>query len=199
VELVSKEVEKMLGYHPLEFNLSTLFENVHPDDHADFLNFEHKTKKFLAALPVEKLMNYKIKCDYRIKKKNGDYVRVLQQSIVLEHDEYGRIIRTLVTHTNVTHLKPEGKPVFSITGIDDEPVHVNSPIEKTFSVSKEKLSRREKQILLLLSQGKPSKEIGEILNISKQTVDKHRKNMIGKNNFKNTAELISNAIKNGWL
>lgn len=39
---------------------------------------------------------------------------------------------------------------------------------------------REIEILRLLAQGKISKEIAEILNISKLTVDSHRKNMINK-------------------
>ena len=44
-----------------------------------------------------------------------------------------------------------------------------------------------------------SKEISCILNISKQTVDTHRKNMLHKNNLSNTGELIGKAIRYGWI
>jgi len=50
-----------------------------------------------------------------------------------------------------------------------------------------------------LIDGKLSKEISSILKISKQTVDTHRKNMLHKKKLGNTGELISKAIKWGWL
>lgn len=198
-ELVSKEIEDLLGFLPSEFNLQFLLNKSHPDDRPYFLNFENKAREFLTALPIEKLMKYKIRYDYRIQKKDGSYVRILQQSIVAEHDLNGGIIRTFATHTDINHLKPEGYPVFSIIGLDGEPSYINIDVEKVFAVSKEFLSKREKQVLSLLIEGKLSKDIGDILNISKQTVDKHRKNMIHKNNLSNTGELIGKAVRYGWI
>ena len=199
LEFTSKEIEMVLGYQPSEFNMRKLLDIIHLDDRPYFLNFENKAAQFLAMLPIEKLMKYKIRYDYRIQKKNGEQIRILQQSTAIEHDENGGLIRTLGVHTDITHLKPEGKPVLSFIGLDGEPSYINVDVEKVFSVSKEFLSKREKQVLTLLIEGKLSKEISEILHISKQTVDTHRKNMVSKNNLSNTAELISNAIKKGWL
>ena len=171
----------------------------HPDDRPYFLNFEHKAAQFLAMLPIKKLMKYKVRYDYRVQKKSGEYIRVLQQSTAIEHDENGGIIRTLSIHTDITHLKPEGKPVLSFIGLDGEPSYINVDVEKVFTVSNEFLSKREKEVLTLLIEGKLSKEIGDILHISKQTVDMHRKNMLHKNKLSNTAELISSAIRKGWI
>jgi len=199
LEFVSKEVELLFGYDPSAFTLETLLDKIHPDDHPYFLNFEHKASGFLAMLPLEKLMKYKVRYDFRFRRNDGVYLRVLQQSVAIEHDEDGKIIRTLSTHTDITHLKPEGTPVLSFIGLEGEPSYINVDVQKVFVVSKESLSRREKEVLRLLIEGKLSKEIGDILNISKQTVDRHRKNLIGKNNLKNTAELVSNAIKKGWI
>jgi DNA-binding CsgD family transcriptional regulator len=199
LEFTSREIERVLGYVPSEFSIGVIMEKAHQDDRPHFLNFENKAGEFFATLPIEKLMKYKIRYDYRIQKKDGTYIRILQQSTVIEHDENGGITRTLVVHTDITHLKPEGEPVFSIIGLDGEPSYINIDVEKVFSVSKEFLSRREKQVLSSLIEGKSSKEIGDILHISKQTVDKHRKNMIAKNGLKNTAELVSQAIKKGWM
>jgi DNA-binding NarL/FixJ family response regulator len=58
------------------------------------------------------------------------------------------------------------------------------------------LSRREKEILLKICEGLSNQEIAETLFISKRTVDKHRANLLGKTNSKNTASLILFAIKN---
>ena len=58
------------------------------------------------------------------------------------------------------------------------------------------LSRREKEILLKICEGLPNQEIADALFISKRTVDKHRANLLGKTNSKNTASLILFAIRN---
>lgn len=61
------------------------------------------------------------------------------------------------------------------------------------------LSKREKEILKMIADGKKSAEIASLLFISINTVDTHRKNIIAKCEVKNTAELISFANKNGLL
>ncbi len=58
------------------------------------------------------------------------------------------------------------------------------------------LSQREQEILVLICKGLSNKEIGELLFISKRTVDKHRANILVKTNCKNTANLVVYAITN---
>ncbi|EDP94361.1 response regulator transcription factor [Kordia algicida OT-1] len=57
------------------------------------------------------------------------------------------------------------------------------------------LSRREKEILALIAQRKTSKEIAELLFISKSTIDTHRKNMIQKLQLQGANELLGYAIE----
>jgi DNA-binding NarL/FixJ family response regulator len=52
------------------------------------------------------------------------------------------------------------------------------------------LSKQEREIVYLISLGHVSKEIAELLAISKSTVDTHRKNIHRKLNTTNTAELL---------
>jgi len=198
-DLVSPQIETMLGYAPSEFNVSMYMDSIHPEDRPWFLTFETRTAEFLSQLPVEKLMKYKVRYDFRFKKKDGDYIRVLHQVAVVEHDETGGIIRTLGVNTDITHLKKEGKPVLSYIGMDGESSYLDINIKNMLFKSDEVLTRREKEILLLLTEGKLSKEISEALNISKQTVDTHRKNMLSKNKVTNTGELIGKAVKEGWI
>ena len=47
-----------------------------------------------------------------------------------------------------------------------------------------------------ICEGLSNQEIAETLFISKRTVDKHRANLLGKTNSKNTASLILFAIRN---
>ncbi len=57
-----------------------------------------------------------------------------------------------------------------------------------------RLSTREKEIMEQIKKGHTSKEIAQILSISKLTVDTHRKNMMHKLEISNTAELIRFAL-----
>lgn len=198
-EFVSKEIRNVMGYDPAVFNVQMMNEILHPDDFPFFLSMGSRLRDFFATLPMDKLMKYKVRYDVRYRKANGDYARILYQGIMLEHDEQGRILRTLGVHTDITYLKPEGKPALSYIGIDNEPSYVDVGLDNNFLAGRHELTRREKQVLSLLIQGKLSKEIGSILKISKQTVDTHRKNMLHKNNLSNTGELIGKALTHGWI
>lgn len=58
------------------------------------------------------------------------------------------------------------------------------------------LSKREKEILVKICEGLSNQQIADTLFISKRTVDKHRANLLGKTNSRNTASLILYAIRN---
>lgn len=61
------------------------------------------------------------------------------------------------------------------------------------------LTRREKEVLLLIAEGNTNPEIAEMLFISAATVDSHRKNLLAKLNVRNTAMLIKCAIDHQLL
>jgi DNA-binding NarL/FixJ family response regulator len=61
------------------------------------------------------------------------------------------------------------------------------------------LTTRECEILQLIATGKTSKEIAEMLCISKNTVDTHRNKMLQKLNIANSASLVHFAYKSGLL
>lgn len=58
------------------------------------------------------------------------------------------------------------------------------------------ISNREKEIIFYITKGNSSKEIAEILHISKRTVENHKSNIFKKTKCKNSTELIFYAIKN---
>jgi len=61
------------------------------------------------------------------------------------------------------------------------------------------LSRREQEVLELIAEGLSNKEIGEKLFISTRTVDGHRNSLLQKFNVHNTAKLIMEAVRKGFL
>lgn len=58
------------------------------------------------------------------------------------------------------------------------------------------LSRREKEILGLISTGLSNQEISAVLNISQRTVERHRTHLLEKTGSKNSIRLIIYALKN---
>jgi DNA-binding NarL/FixJ family response regulator len=57
------------------------------------------------------------------------------------------------------------------------------------------LSDREAQVLSHIATGLTNKEVGEILYISGRTVESHRRNIMGKLDLRNTAEMIRYALE----
>ena len=72
----------------------------------------------------------------------------------------------------------------------------------TLAVEEEKpevLTKREKEVLKLLAEGKRSKEIATALYISPHTVRRHRSNIMEKLNIKNLADLVKYAISQSYI
>jgi DNA-binding NarL/FixJ family response regulator len=61
------------------------------------------------------------------------------------------------------------------------------------------ITRREKEILLLIAEGLTNPEIAAKLFVSCSTVDSHRKNLLAKLGVKNTASLVKFAIDNSLI
>jgi DNA-binding NarL/FixJ family response regulator len=61
--------------------------------------------------------------------------------------------------------------------------------------AKTELTKRQKEIVELVSHGYSNKEIAEKFSVSVSTVNAHRYNILKKMEVKNTAEMIAKAIK----
>ena len=61
------------------------------------------------------------------------------------------------------------------------------------------LSPREREILQLVAEGKSSKEIANLLDLSVYTVDTHRANVMEKLNLRGVPELILYAVRKGII
>jgi len=71
-------------------------------------------------------------------------------------------------------------------------------VEKNSNGVDVELTEREIEILILISEGLSSKQVGEKLFISPRTVDTHRTNLMNKLDIHNIAGLIRFALKNGY-
>lgn len=116
--------------------------------------------------------NYIAKCA-----KNGAY------SYLLKNTDQDELIKTI-------RIVSDGKKYFN-PKISEKMINYMS--EQT--VSKNILSKKEQEVLELLSKGLTTKEIALQLFVSSRTIETHRANIIKKLEVKNTAELIKKATK----
>ncbi|PYZ95859.1 DNA-binding response regulator [Alteribacter lacisalsi] len=61
------------------------------------------------------------------------------------------------------------------------------------------LTRRECEVLQLMTDGKSNRAIGETLYISEKTVKNHVSNILQKMNMNDRTQAVVDAIKNGWV
>jgi DNA-binding CsgD family transcriptional regulator len=196
IEVMSEKITEVLGYpHYLDFNF--FINLIHPEDQPNLLNFENATESFFKSLPPDKLFKYKVQYDFRIRKNTGQYIRVLNQMVVISHTEDS--VCTFVVNTDISHLKHEDTPRMSFIGLEGEPSYYNIDFQNIFKPTPQVFTRREKDILKAMASGLTSHEISDALNISKLTVDSHRKNILRKTNARSAGEVIRIAYDNGWI
>jgi DNA-binding CsgD family transcriptional regulator len=199
IEYCDQGVYSLLGYEPKAFTIEHLLNSIHPDDLPYFLDFERRAADFFHKLPPDKVQRYKVRYDYRMRAKSGEYKRVMQQVLPIQSDAEGAILRTIGVFTDISAFKSNTSMTLAILGLDGEPSYPNLLSYGTRQKDPNPLSRREMEVLQMVADGKSSKQIAEDLSISLHTVHNHRKNMLRKVGVKSSAALLSKALENEWV
>ena len=61
------------------------------------------------------------------------------------------------------------------------------------------LTDREREVAVLIAQGKSNREIADALYLSKRTVDAHIGNILGKLNFLSRTQIVRWALEKGLI
>lgn len=167
--------------------LSLMSEEEQEQKYIAELRFFH----YLRHLPKKKKTEYYLISKLRFRFLDGDIHDVLHRMYYM-FDENGDNVRCAVCVYGPLPVDFKGKSfaVNSITGIKEE---------LTAADNGSILSRRECQILAMIDTGMKSAEIADRLNISIHTVSRHRQEIIGKLQVKNTHEACSLAKSMGLL
>jgi len=183
-----------LGIEASEFKrkgMRYFWSRIHPDDIDCWLNALNALMEFtLTDIPAEERSRMSYTWNYRFKDAKDEYVNIVQNTTPLELDAFNKPIIGLAHYTV---LNPEIKmPVTASAKIlngnnEYETKYFNNFSQKLLS---ENISNRERDIVRLLVLNCTSKEIGEKLNISSNTVDTHRRNILKKLNISSTGELV---------
>ncbi len=170
---------------------------MHPDDLPIVMDSYKKTFKFWLSLPEEERKDYKLILNYRQRDKNGRYLNIIVQLVVLELDKKGNIWLVLI----LDDLLPDK---ISFEGVNRRLIHIKtgkiSLFKNEMEPNKKKiLSTREIEVLGLVSKGLASKEIADRLFLSVNTVNNHRQNILEKVGAVNSTEAATYARNLGLL
>lgn len=196
---VSPAIEEIHGFNPQTVVFNDILGAIHPDD-IDFVTKAEAiaTDFFYQKLGHEKMMSYKTSYCFRFRLKNGEFALFNHQSLMLSMDENGGLGKSLNIHTRIDHLSNFNTRKISFVGLNGEPSFLNLSLDGGNKEIKE-FSKREIDIIKLISNGLSNAEIAEKLFISALTVKKHRNNILAKSDSKNTAQLVRNCILQGII
>ncbi len=102
-------------------------------------------------------------------------------------DELEHAVRVVMQ--NKTYINPQ---IASLV-VESLVTQSSTSNHKAFSL----LTEREREVLQLIAEGKSTKQIASDLNVSAKTVESHRRQVMGKLNIRNVAELTKYAIREG--
>ncbi|GAA3585085.1 LuxR C-terminal-related transcriptional regulator [Snuella lapsa] len=193
-EYVSKNMNACLGLDKdilLTRGMRYFWSRMHPDDVEQWLQALNELMVFtLKHIAVKERNAMSYTWNYRIKNTGEEYVNIIQNTTPLEFDASGKPIIGLA-HYTVLDPKIKLQVCASAKKLNDkneyETVYFNNFSQKLLS---EGISNRERDIIRLLVLNYSSKAIAEKLNISSNTVDTHRRNILKKLNISSTGELI---------
>ncbi|WP_442591882.1 LuxR C-terminal-related transcriptional regulator [Pedobacter sp. AW31-3R] len=196
---VSPAIEYIHGLDPEKVTFNEVLNTIHPDDVSFVADAEaFITKFFRERISREKLLSYKMNYIFRSRMANGEYVLLNHQAILLSLDDDGRSGKSLNIHTRIDHLSNLNTRKISLIGLNGEASYMNMSLEEVIKPLPY-FSKREKQILKLVSQGLSSNEISEKLFIAAATVKKHRQNILEKTDCKNITQLINECTRQGLI
>ncbi len=167
-------------------------------------NFHQDDQGFLGAsitmaIKVHETMSEKLSDTIRL----NIYCRMLDANsqfrwVLIQFPKYyfntaGQIISTLILTTDLSHLNVELKCMMTLIDSSNKTFNFFSASIETqrfIPMDVPNISKREHEILVLMTKGLNSPQIAEKLFISYHTVENHKRNLRQKTKTKTSAELI---------
>lgn len=186
-------VEQLSGYPESMFRnkgMETSFTMIHPDDRPELFRFQKIVFDAFHSLSIQERHTFEFSYTTRwVHRTTQEIIWMTSKVRPYVIDEAGNfimdlhIIVQLITPPksknydwNYSYTKEDGSKIF---------VSKNSPTDKAV-----KLTAKEREIVDLILEGKESKEISDVLNISVNTVATHRKNILRKLGARNVGEMV---------
>lgn len=171
-----------------------VLEIMHPGDIHYGLLVRKKIYSLLSSLSDEEKMKHKMVHEMRVKNVRGEYIRIIEQEQAIELDKSGNIWLMLsVIDVDASHESETTKShLYNFETGEQVFIVLSDTLE-------EPLTNRELSVLQLMKQGLLSKEIANYLNVSINTINTHRQNILLKLKANNSIEAVNIAQRLGLL
>lgn len=136
---------------------------------------------FLRHIPSKSRSDYYMVSKLSMKTVTGQRINLIHKMYYIHATDSDVVTHALCLYGRIQPFDFVGKSVIvnSITGVAEE---ITSARDATI------LSKREQQVLSFIDSGKTSAEIAVVLSISKNTVSRHRQEILAKLQVKNSVE-----------
>lgn len=205
---VGGAVEQILGIQAHEMEGKQvgdfIMECFHPDDLNHFFNFAKMVIDYAETLTIQERFKLKWNFYYRMVDRKGNIRFIFHQGQPLLADTNGILQASLEFFSDISHLRQDSQPMLSILNLNDDKnqlffTYKAADFKPELIVNKQILTKREQEIVRLLSEGYTSKQIAYHFSISPVTVNNHRQNMLHKTHTNSTAELVKYAVTEGLI
>ena len=162
-----------------------IYARVHPEDLANRHLLELYFFHLIRKTPIAQRSNFRTHSVIRMQNSVGEYIPILHRTFYQQSSSNGSLWLALCLYNFATDIDiRQGFCGIIQNTATGEVIHLDS------KSSNDILSSRESQVLALIEQGLASKEIANRLIISKNTVDRHRQNIMEKLRVNNSIEAI---------
>lgn len=198
-DFASDNFADIFGYNPMWIKTiqqqgDMLEDRIHPDDRAQVTQYQIEHGQFIYSLPQEQRNDYQQIFQIRMLNARQQYVNVISRHQVIQKDLSGKawmIMGVMDIAADQTPMERIKRAVIN--------KKTGEILSSALIPADQQLTKREREILLLIRQGFLSKEIASKLNLSIYTVSNHRKNILAKLNVDNVIEAINIAGSYGIL
>ena len=192
----SKLSEKMLGIKPEELDPFRFIDSTHSEDVQRHYQSRAKSTNLAKELYISDKGGALLSTNLKMRNPEGGYNQILFQCYLFYSSFPYKTVYLLQIHTNIDWWKPAKNGFHYYVGNDlklfrypdNDLLNIGIPF-----------SQREFEIIKLIASGLNSEQIAEKLFISVNTVNTHRKNIIGKAGKHNISKLIYELHENGVM
>lgn len=164
-----------------------IYNRIHPEDIVDKRMLEYEFFRFTDLLSGEEKQEYQATCRIRIRNHKEGYTLMDNTTQIICPSPAGKIWLIMCTYSLASDQKWSGNIQAAIKNNRSGEITALSFNDRRQHI----LTEREKEILMLIKEGKASKQIADILGISVHTVNRHRQNILEKLSVANSIEAIT--------
>ncbi|WP_332447011.1 helix-turn-helix transcriptional regulator [Sphaerochaeta sp.] len=175
---------ELLGYEPQDISIGNYHAMIHPQDVVFLYDAELKMYDFLAKRDKDK-KDYKLVYDYRVRAKDGRYIRFLHQMAIFACDRENRAWIMLIVSDILSQFPENEEPRRFLINTKNQKVCL---FNEENQIADHLVTAREKEILSLIAGGLDSQSIADRLCLSLHTVNNHRQNILRKTRTKSIAQ-----------